>query len=123
MIVKDLRDCDPIISGDLTVLRELLHPDKDPVAVRYSLAHCRLGPGMKTLSHRLAAAEVYFILEGRGTMHVDREAREVLSGQAVYIPPGSPQFIENPGGSELVFLCLVDPAWRPEDEEILSPDS
>ncbi|MHB8095303.1 MAG: cupin domain-containing protein [Candidatus Aminicenantales bacterium] len=123
MIVKNLQDCDPFISGDRTVLRELLHPDKDPIAIRYSLAESRLAPGMKALPHRLKTSEVYFILEGRGLMHIDREAREVRSGQAVYIPPGSRQFIENPGDVELVFLCIVDPAWRPEDEEISDPES
>lgn len=123
MIVKDLQDCDPIISGDRTILRELLHPDKDPIATRCSLAHCRLGPGMKTLPHRLRTSEVYFILEGRGRMHIDREAAEVEPGQAVYIPPGSRQFIENRGDMELVFLCIVDPAWRPEDEEISDSES
>ncbi len=123
MIVKNLQDCDPFISGDRTVLRELLHPDKDPIAIRYSLAESRLAPGMKALPHRLKTSEVYFILEGRGLMHIDREAREVRSGQAVYVPPGSRQFIENPGDVELVFLCIVDPAWRPEDEEISDPES
>jgi len=122
MIVKDLLDCDPFISDDRTVLRELLHPDKDPIAIGYSLAHSRIGPGTKTLPHRLRTSEVYYILEGRGTMHIDRETQDVQSGQAVYIPPGSRQFIENPGDSELVFLCIVDPAWRPEDEKISDPE-
>ena len=52
-------------------------------------------------------------------MHIDKETAKVRSGQAVYIPPGSVQFIENTGRSDLDFLCIVDPAWRPEDEEIL----
>ena len=52
-------------------------------------------------------------------MHVDSESAEVHSGQAVYIPPNSIQYIANTGKSDLEFLCIVDPAWRPEDEEIL----
>jgi len=52
-------------------------------------------------------------------MHIDAESKTVRAGQAVYIPPGAVQFIENGGRSELRFLCIVDPAWRPEDEEIL----
>lgn len=36
----------------------------------------------------------------------------------IYIPPHSKQFIENNGSVNLKFLCIVDPAWKPEDEEV-----
>jgi len=37
----------------------------------------------------------------------------------VYIPPHAGQFIHNPGTADLVFICIVDPAWRKEDEEVV----
>jgi len=37
----------------------------------------------------------------------------------VYIPPLSTQYIRNTGSDDLKFLCIVDPAWREQDEEIL----
>ncbi|MCK7511883.1 MAG: cupin domain-containing protein [Desulfobacterales bacterium] len=46
----------------------------------------------------MKSAEVYYVLEGRGLMHVGDETAEVAAGQAVYIPPGAVQFIENRGG-------------------------
>jgi mannose-6-phosphate isomerase-like protein (cupin superfamily) len=52
-------------------------------------------------------------------MHVDDESADVVAGDALDIPPNSVQFIENTGDEELAFLCIVDPAWRAEDEEIL----
>jgi mannose-6-phosphate isomerase-like protein (cupin superfamily) len=52
-------------------------------------------------------------------MHIDHESAVVHSGQAIYIPPNSTQYIQNTGNSELEFLCIVDPAWRREDEEVL----
>ena len=55
----------------------------------------------------------------RALLHPDGEEAGVLPGQAVYIPPGAVQYITNTGGDDLVFLCIVDPAWRAEDEEIL----
>ncbi len=119
MLIRDLGKSRRFISGDKAVLRELLHPDKDRAAVRYSLAHAVVKPRKATLPHRLATAEVYYILAGHGIMHVGDESEKVRPGQAVYIPPGSVQFIENPGRSDLAFLCIVDPAWRSEDEEIL----
>jgi mannose-6-phosphate isomerase-like protein (cupin superfamily) len=36
----------------------------------------------------------------------------------VYVPPQATQSLSNTGTEEIKFLCLVDPAWRPEDEEI-----
>jgi mannose-6-phosphate isomerase-like protein (cupin superfamily)/2'-5' RNA ligase len=114
-----LRDCDEFIAGDGSVLRELLHPDKTNIAIRYSLAHAVVKPGARTKPHRLKTAEVYYIIEGQGRMHIDAEVSEVSENCAVYIPPRSTQSIENTGATGLVFLCLVDPAWRREDEEIV----
>ncbi len=119
MLIRDLQRCEEIIAGDQTVLRELLHPGKESLEIRYSLAHAKVKPGRSSLPHRLKTSEVYYLLEGEGMMHVDGESAEVHRGQAVYIPPNSIQYIENTGDYDLEFLCIVDPAWRPEDEEIL----
>jgi mannose-6-phosphate isomerase-like protein (cupin superfamily) len=67
----------------------------------------------------LKTSEVYYILEGEGIMHVDDESAAVHAGQAIYVPPNSNQHISNTGDSDLRFLCIVDPAWQPQDEEVL----
>ena len=67
----------------------------------------------------LSPRQLYFILAGRGLIHVDDETAEVGPGDAIDIPAGSNQWIKNTGEADLVFLCLVDPAWRIEDEEVL----
>jgi len=120
MWIRDLKNCPEFLSGDRAALRELLHGEKDRLALSYSLAHAVVRPGRQTLPHRLKTSEVYYILEGRGRMTVDAESADVSAGQAVYIPPGALQFIANPGPDNLAFLCIVDPAWRPEDEEVLT---
>jgi mannose-6-phosphate isomerase-like protein (cupin superfamily) len=119
MFIKDLRNCDEFIAGDDTILRELLHPDKADVQLRYSLAHARIKPGKTSYPHILKTSEVYYFLEGEGIMHIGDESAQVRSGQAVYIPPHHNQYIHNSGSSDLIFLCIVDPAWRKEDEEVL----
>jgi len=119
MFIRNLAKCRKFIAGDDTILRELLHPDKQDLKLRYSLAHAVLKPGKKSYLHKLKTSEVYYILQGKGLMHIGRAAKAVRPGDAVYIPPGSRQYIENTGGSELKFLCIVDPAWRRQDEEIL----
>lgn len=120
MLIRKLSQCEQIKAGDRTVLRELLHPDRDyPFTGRYSLAHAMLGPGESSLRHRLKTDEVYYILSGRGLMHIDEATAAVEAGDAIDIPPGSEQWIENTGEDSLAFLCIVDPAWRAEDEEVL----
>jgi len=118
MFIKDLKDCEEFIAGDNTVLRQLLHPDKATLDIRYSLAYAVLHPGKASQPHRLKTSEVYYILEGEGIMHINDESEKVHVGQVIYIPPHAKQWIENIGTSDLTFLCIVDPAWRPEDEEV-----
>jgi len=120
MFIRRLRECEEFVAGDRSVLREILHPDKADLAIRYSLAHARVGPRETTTPHRLGTAEVYYILQGRGRMHIDEQTADVTAGDTVYIPPRATQFIENTLDSDLVFLCIVDPAWRATDEEILN---
>lgn len=120
MFIKSLKDCEEFIAGDSTILRELLHPAKERLALRYSLAHAVLGPGKSSRPHRLKTSEVYYILEGQGIMHIDIESSPVGPGDAVYIPPNAVQFIRNTSEErDLKFLCIVDPAWRKDDEEVL----
>ena len=107
------------MAGDGTRLRELLHPDREyEFSGRYSLAHAVLLPAAASLRHVLTSDEAYYILSGRGVMHIDGESVDVEAGDAVDIPPGSVQWIENNSDRELEFLCIVDPAWLAEDEEI-----
>ncbi len=118
MLVSSLSKCQEFVAEDRTRLRELLHPAKHPLSIRYSLAHAHLGPGEVSLKHRLRTSEVYYILDGHGRMHVNDEVCLVGPGDAIYIPPGAVQSVENLGPDEMTFLCIVDPAWRPEDETI-----
>jgi mannose-6-phosphate isomerase-like protein (cupin superfamily) len=119
MIIKSLGAIAGFRAGDASFLKEILHPAKEPLEVGYSLAHASVGPGERTLPHRLRTTEVYFILEGRGLMRVGPERAEVGPGDAIVIPPGEAQSIENVGTGVLAFLCIVDPPWRAADEEIL----
>ena len=118
MLTRSLSDCKEILAGDNTLLRELLHPVRNGAAIRYSLAHAKLARGTASLPHRLKTSEVYYFISGQGRMHVDGEVTSVGPEQVLYVPPGAVQHVENTGTDELVFLCIVDPAWRAEDEEV-----
>ena len=120
MLIRSLAGCSQFVAGDGSLLRELLHPDKASVDLRYSLAHATVPPGEVTEPHRLKASEVYYIIAGTGTMTIDDESQPVRPGDAVYIPPGATQSIRATSQVDLVFLCIVDPAWQPKDEEIIT---
>ena len=119
MFIRKQDQCTPITAGDNTILKEILHPDKAELSLRYSLAHAVVPARTASLKHKLSTAEVYYILSGRGVMHIDSGTQDVVATDTIYIPPGSVQWIENPGDERLVFLCIVDPAWQPEQETVL----
>ncbi|GIS74172.1 MAG: hypothetical protein CM1200mP11_3870 [Nitrosopumilaceae archaeon] len=52
-------------------------------------------------------------------MKINSEKFELKKNDSAYVPPNSEQFFENIGSEKLRFLCIVEPAWKPEDDEIL----
>ncbi len=119
MFIRELGECKEFIAGDNCMLREILHPDGATLGFRYSMAHAVVQPGKTTWRHRLRSSEVYHIIEGEGIMHIDDQSAPVRPGSTVYIPPRASQCITNSGGKDLRFICIVDPAWKKEDEEVL----
>jgi mannose-6-phosphate isomerase-like protein (cupin superfamily) len=120
MLVRHLSNCPEITAIDDTRLREILNllHDNGDLKIGYSLAHAIVKARKASLPHRIkTSSEVYYVLKGSGIMHVDEETRVVSAGDSVYIPPGSTQYIENSETHDLVFLCIVYPSWRAEDEE------
>jgi mannose-6-phosphate isomerase-like protein (cupin superfamily) len=43
----------------------------------------------------------------------------VAAGTLVFVPPGAEQWVRNTGSDPLAFLCVVEPAWTAQSEEIL----
>jgi mannose-6-phosphate isomerase-like protein (cupin superfamily) len=90
--------------------------------LNYSLAHAKVLVGKTSTKHKLKSSEVYFILKGKGIMFIGKEEKEVEKGDVIYIPPNAIQWIKNTGKEDLEILCLVEPAWKKEDEEVLGKD-
>lgn len=123
MLIKDIEKCDRFAAADNTFLCELIHPGRDEFALPYSIAHAVIKPDRESLSHRLKeSSEIYYILDGKGVIYVGEEAAEVKKGQAIYIPPGVWQHIRNVGNTDLEILCIVNPYWTAEAEEVASED-
>ena len=91
-------------------------PKTQPIHTRYSLAHCTIAPGNSSKPHKMKTSEIYYILQGSGIMHIEEEQKVVKKNETIFVPPMSKQFIENNGEGDLIALCIVDPAWKQEDE-------
>lgn len=73
MLVKDIRKSDYARVIDET-LCELLHPKNDDVELDFSIAYAVLKAGNSSLPHKISGSiEIYFILEGKGEMHINME--------------------------------------------------
>ena len=116
MISIDLDSARPISGDEGTQITQIFHPHNTMLGIRYSVVRCTLEPGAKSKQQILKSSEVYYIKRGVGILHVDGEQCRIKENQAVYVPPHSRQFVENIGQESLEFLCIVDPAWKKEDE-------
>ena len=119
MTVKKLQEIDVIEGSEGTKIRQIFHPHNTLNGIRYSISHSELKPGKKSKLHKMETSEVYYILQGEGILQIDDDAFKVSKDETIYIPPHSKQCIENTGKDELRFLCIVDPAWKQEDEIVL----
>lgn len=120
MFKKSLEEAHEFLAGDKTHLREILHPHKDTSAkIGYSLAHARLTAQTSSLPHRLASSEVYYILGGEGVIHIDTKSVSIKKGDVVYVPPGSLQSVDNTKDDDLIFICIVEPAWTLGSESVI----
>jgi len=100
-------------------IKQYFHPHNTLEGINYSLAQFTLEPGKKSKLHKISSSEIYYILEGRGSLKIDGETYDIEKDDSVYVPPNSKQFIKNSGSTNLKFLCIVEPAWKAENEFIL----
>tara|TARA_B100000497_G_C7683725_1_gene413942 strand:+ start:175 stop:546 length:372 start_codon:yes stop_codon:yes gene_type:complete len=81
-----------------------------------SLAQARVAPGVITADHSLnETEEIYYILSGQGIAIVDAIHHNMTKGDAIIIPKGVHQSIENTGKEDLVFLCICTPRFQQEN--------
>lgn len=118
-MVTHYAQTESFITKDGSIIRELMHPAAHGV-VKQSLAEAIVPVGTRTLAHRhQQSEELYYILRGRGLMHLGIEHFEVGPGDTVCIAPGTVHSIENTAAEELVILCSCAPAYAHDDTEIL----
>ena len=116
MFVKNLSDCPSFTANDGCKIQELIHPKNDPVDLPYSIAIASVAIKQSSYRHKLKQTELYYILSGKGLLHIDNNEKTVTVGDAAIIPGGSEQWIENIAEEKLTFMAIVNPPWTGEDD-------
>jgi mannose-6-phosphate isomerase-like protein (cupin superfamily) len=115
MDIRNIADVPAFTTKDGSEIRELLAHRNSCIA-QQSLAEARLPPGARTSPHfHPRTEEIYYIIEGTGSMHIGEERRDVQPGDAIAIPPGTVHTIANTGSQTLKFLCCCAPAYEHDD--------
>jgi len=116
LIIKKIEDIKAFEGNEGTQIKQIISPGETNNTIRYSIAHCTIIPGKSSKPHIMKTSEMYYILQGQGIMHIDSETKQVKQNDLIFVPPMSKQFLENNGETDLTILCIVDPAWKQEDE-------
>ena len=85
--------------------RLITSDDTDAVSVTYLTVH---DAGKH---HHTRTTEVYYILDGSGSLELDEETVEVEAGMAVMIPPGT----SHKAVGDIKALIICAPAYTEED--------
>ena len=119
MSLRKNSEINSIQGNEGTSIKQYFHPHNTLNGINYSVAQFTLEPGKKSKLHKMKSSEIYYFLEGSGEILIDDESFHVEKDDSVYVPPNSKQFIKNSGSGNLRFLCIVEPAWKADDEILL----
>jgi len=115
MEIVNRNEVEAFITKDGSEIREILAPRNSSLR-NQSLAEARVSRGKATIRHcHIESEEIYYILQGKGQIGVEGEAREVTEGDGIAIMPGQSHRIWNTGVEDLVFLCYCSPSYSDED--------
>ena len=71
--------------------------------------------------HNHEPEQCYYVIKGKGLMIIEGESKEIIAGDAVYIPPNSKHGIKNIGNILLEYLTVNSPVFSEKYENTLWP--
>lgn len=114
-----IKDITAYVTRDGSEIRELMHPAAQGNKAQ-SLAEAIVKQGEQTHLHQHHnSEELYFITNGKGYMTLGEEQFDVIVGDTICIPPGTPHCIKNIGTEALHILCMCSPPYNHDDTELL----
>ncbi|HWH12978.1 MAG TPA: cupin domain-containing protein [Solirubrobacteraceae bacterium] len=121
MEISNLERLESFVTLDGSTIRELAGPAWT-AARNQSLAEATVPAGRATIEHfHRRSEEIYHFTSGRGRMRLADEERDVVAGDCVVIPPGTPHKLWATDDVDLVLLCACAPAYTDADTEMTEP--
>jgi len=90
--------------------RVLIGADSPVQAEHFTMGYVKIDPEGSVPKHEHEQEEVYYIVEGNGTIELGGEVSEIEAGSAVYIPSNIPHELVNTGTEEMVMMFVYSPA-------------
>lgn len=117
--IKSYKDSIPYVTKDGSIIRELMHPNQDPV-VKQSVAEAIIQVGMATFEHKhLQSEEIYYVIQGQGSMSLGAELFSIKAGDTICIPPNTAHSVKNTGHEDLKIICTSCPAYSHNDTQLV----
>jgi mannose-6-phosphate isomerase-like protein (cupin superfamily) len=102
-----------------TLVNPVLMPEKD-IPINYSVAYAEILPGGHVAKNRLIGlSELIYVIEGEIVITSPDGELRVPAGSAGLVLAGTVKEYANTGTGNAKILSFTDPAWRPEQAEIL----
>ena len=100
------------ITKDLSMIRELLHPDDIP-GLKVSLAEAVVDAFQVTEKHyHTDSDEIYYCLEGSGILYIDDQAYDFSPQKFYLLPKNTTHYLK--AQTRLRLLCFCSPAYSHE---------
>jgi mannose-6-phosphate isomerase-like protein (cupin superfamily) len=118
-LIRNRESLESYVTKDKSTIWELYHPGSSPLKdVSVAEAYVKDSDETETHVHK-SSREIYYILEGSGTMKLGDCIFGVKAGDAILILPEMPHNVRA-GGSGIRILCICSPPYSHEDTEITS---
>lgn len=112
-------DIAAFVTKDGSIIRELLHPvQHGPGAMSFAEAIVEAGTTTRLHLH-VTSEEIYHITQGAGRMRVGDAEFDIVSGDTIKIPPGTPHNVTNTGAVPLKILCSCYPPYSHDDTDLI----
>ena len=109
-------------TGDLEMLTSyMLISSQNSSTQNISIQISEVPIGSEQPIHSHEPEQCYYIIKGKGLMIIENESKEVVEGNAIYIPPNHEHGIKNTGNTVLEYLTANSPVFSKEYEDSLWP--
>ena len=109
MIVANEKDTHPIVMESPEVkkaaMRVLISPKEGWDG--YVMREVELGEGGFSPRHTHDWPHINYVIEGKGSLHIDGKDHPVKPGSYAYVPAGSLHQYKNEGPGMFRFICIV----------------